>query len=718
MEQEEAIGEEGRSSPVQKRQRTGDQLENCFGIPSEVFRDLHRKGNADVWNFFLSFKKPVTYQHKGKTYTHVCVLCAETVAKNPNAKKNDWKVSLCSVQNSTNANAHMISKHKRNDYTKKLLESKMNKSTANVEEQHEGSLISKEVQKQKPAPNVFGASIWPKKRFEAFKGLICRRAIFDLIPFNSMKTQDAITMQSFAIPSDVIEKHGLPSVSYFENVLNGEFTIFTKLVTNLLLQNQQDFGSLPFMVTLHDMWESGSKKSILGVSNVFITRDFKLVSVATIFSEQPRGHSAAIVQHAMKTEFHQRYQLDLDKLTSSIISDTTPSATNVGKNHFEGAQEDCDMHVESLILKYGFGLLENTKKEESIQADGTLLKKTLIVTPGGPFLTGTRLIANLRKYHGYFNHAQRSEQLRSLQEMHLLPVIKPIKDNDTRIGGTIELFKCSILLRGAFDLFFMNYPDAAFINKHGLSLTDWNTICQMEGVGSLCGNMIKGFIQKEEIVTSSYAVLFQRRFESTMDKNVFKCLTLETPDVDCTLESQKRVSINLNTFTDDAKQCVIRIRAQLEIRNPMNKEAQKMAMFIDPRVNQLAPKVLLDLEYDDILTKTKMLHRRHYTQIMSSKSIAVNLEHPMETPVEEEEEEEYFSFPSASNTVASNETEAVVADSIFDTFLSYTVNWHDEYLRQNPKAKETTPDIYHEKRKGDYDPFKLYEKVLGLSNAR
>ena len=49
--------------------------------------------------------------------------------------------------------------------------------------------------------------------------------------------------------------------------------------------------------------------------------------------------------------------------------------------HLSATQEDCGMHVVSLVLGYGMGIKGNTKIKE-VNGDDKMKKVTEIVTPG------------------------------------------------------------------------------------------------------------------------------------------------------------------------------------------------------------------------------------------------------------------------------------------------------------------------------------------------
>ena len=57
------------------------------------------------------------------------------------------------------------------------------------------------------------------------------------------------------------------------------------------------------------------------------------------------------------------------------------------------------MHVTSLITAYGLGVKENVKTVSSIGPDGKQQKVKSIITPGGEFKDGERIMKTSRKLY-------------------------------------------------------------------------------------------------------------------------------------------------------------------------------------------------------------------------------------------------------------------------------------------------------------------------------
>ncbi len=59
-------------------------------------------------------------------------------------------------------------------------------------------------------------------------------------------------------------------------------------------------------------------------------------------------------------------------------------------------QDDCSMHVISLLLAYSIGMKENYKTNKVITKDGKEVKTRTIITPGGAFPFGSNTAERLR----------------------------------------------------------------------------------------------------------------------------------------------------------------------------------------------------------------------------------------------------------------------------------------------------------------------------------
>ncbi|KAG6966965.1 hypothetical protein JG687_00004542 [Phytophthora cactorum] len=79
------------------------------GIPDAVINFKGAETHDIVWDVIHTLQDPVTI--KGKTYTHICTLCAQT---------KSWKKALCICANTSNAKRH-IHRHAGHDIAEQEL---------------------------------------------------------------------------------------------------------------------------------------------------------------------------------------------------------------------------------------------------------------------------------------------------------------------------------------------------------------------------------------------------------------------------------------------------------------------------------------------------------------------------------------------------------------------------------------------------------------------
>ena len=90
-----------------------------------------------------------------------------------------------------------------------------------------------------------------------------------------------------------------------------------------------------------------------------------------------------------------------------LLEDTANAAQAVS-THLEANQEDCEMHIISLMLGYAFGVKENYETRNFDMKDGTKRSVRSVTTPGGPFPEGLALIKELKELVNYFSSSGKS----------------------------------------------------------------------------------------------------------------------------------------------------------------------------------------------------------------------------------------------------------------------------------------------------------------------
>ena len=106
--------------------RVAYDIDRC--LPATVNVNPITKTTAKVWNFFRSLEKPISeivpptkrvlgmnaHVSKTRTYVHLCVLCLKDVKMlGEDAHRESWAKALCRITNTSNAENHLKSRHRR-----------------------------------------------------------------------------------------------------------------------------------------------------------------------------------------------------------------------------------------------------------------------------------------------------------------------------------------------------------------------------------------------------------------------------------------------------------------------------------------------------------------------------------------------------------------------------------------------------------------------------
>ena len=154
-----------------------------------------------------------------------------------------------------------------------------------------------------------------------------------------------------------------------DTYLKGLSNIFLSMVsgiTKLTDSCRCDMGELGnWLAVVHDIWTSITKNGIIGSSIKITTSDMDTHIIATVLRKNNVSHSAASVADQLQQTYQDRYNIDLRKEAGHVTSDTTGSAHNVGAS-LEAYQNDCDMHVVSLVINYSLGWNENTRTRTDV----------------------------------------------------------------------------------------------------------------------------------------------------------------------------------------------------------------------------------------------------------------------------------------------------------------------------------------------------------------
>jgi hypothetical protein len=167
-----------------------------------------------------------------------------------------------------------------------------------------------------------------------------------------------------------------------------------------------------FVDVHHGIFQGPDGNTYLGASCSFI-HDFYLhiLSLHRTLNIKTHGseYNAEILENSLKAD----YVFDFPKNARTVVSDTMHAAIKVAKYFSEdGKQVNYEMHQLNTAMKYGFGLLENTRSTIFLDANGQQVKLpngklkrvSEIVTPGGTFPEGKELFKKLTSIATYFDH--------------------------------------------------------------------------------------------------------------------------------------------------------------------------------------------------------------------------------------------------------------------------------------------------------------------------
>ena len=159
----------------------------------------------------------------------------------------------------------------------------------------------------------------------------------------------------------------------------------------------------------------------------------------------------------------------------------------------DAEQVNCEMHQLNNAMKYGFGILENTRSTISVDENGLQIKLSSlkwkhvskIITPGGVFPQGKELIHKLISIATYFDHPQRFQRLKNVQEYNNVPVGFPSRPITTSVSSVHKLMTQSIFFywshKWLYDETKYYKDDEGFLKAFKyIKEEEWETILEVE----------------------------------------------------------------------------------------------------------------------------------------------------------------------------------------------------------------------------------------------
>ncbi len=201
----------------------------------------------------------------------------------------------------------------------------------------------------------------------------------------------------------------------------------------------------------------------LGLSLRFITSDMIPITVAAALLKMNSSHTSVNVADKLIDICNERYGVDLRVVASGGASDTANAARGV-QSVLGVEQDDCSMHVISLLLAYSIGMKENYKTDKVITKDGKEVKTRTIITPGGAFLFGCNTCKKLKDLANYFGSSPlRKEEFEKIKKGALLPMQSIKNPGETRVSSHITLLQTAMMNHYAMTLYAMQTSDQTFL---------------------------------------------------------------------------------------------------------------------------------------------------------------------------------------------------------------------------------------------------------------
>ena len=149
---------------------------------------------------------------------------------------------------------------------------------------------------------------------------------------------------------------------------------FTICVGTNILECEDCYLGMHFVDVHHDMFNWPDGNNYIGASWSFIY-DFYLHIVSlklTLNKKTPDSeYNAEILEYSLKADYH----FDLPNNTRTVVRYTTNDANKLADYFSEGAEQvNCEMHQLNSAMKYGSGMLENTRSTIAVDYNGLRIK--------------------------------------------------------------------------------------------------------------------------------------------------------------------------------------------------------------------------------------------------------------------------------------------------------------------------------------------------------
>ena len=657
------------------------QITHKLGVPTSI-QYTKCVGQSKVWNFFFALQKPYCKLEgspyakkrkgsptKSKTFSNLCLMCLRDLDdKAPNS--NAWKLALCNITNTSNAEKHLKNKHDDREEVIQFFD----QGKDNHPKQNEAIEAKRSVQ---GLPHLFRGM-----QDNTLRRRITRWLIYQNIPFN-VTQQEEFKEMIISVKGDYQQ---MARETFIEE-LHYEFKKFQDAVTCKLKEEEECIGHLPFLSISHDMWTTPASDNTLGVAIRFITKEFDIFHLSCALIKNNESHSAHVNASKMRDMFITRFKLDIDKSARYITSDTASAARAVADEFDETDQVDCELHLINLILEYGIGLRENTSTKQGLKT---------VVTPGGALPEGKKIIKTMRKIADFVNTPQRKEELEKIQKFYALPIGRPRIDGTTRIAYSITLIRTILFHYASLNKLTEKFETFDLLWS-SITADEWSFVQEIEAV---CSNLASYALSEaqNDVTGSARKVFYRSVCEKFLSKQSFKVLIIEnSPDPINTMSDMRREVKKLDYFTAFGKTCLNRLKAQVDQRIGNLNSNDCMPVFLDPVTKAFATNIFQgdNKLYSEAL---KLAYREHlivYRSMFKKQDTKVNVqcninEDLMSEVVESNSDDDDFDIvlESVSNNDFNDEEEELKksADAIFRDWLERKVDYK-EFLYDEVEKK-------------------------------
>ncbi|GMF80514.1 unnamed protein product [Phytophthora fragariaefolia] len=622
--------------------------EPTHGVPSHITHKRPDKAIDPVWDFIHVLGEPV--MHRGSTYTHIYLLCLQ---------RKTWKLSLCRAANASNAKSHLVSSHKDHEMAVPERQHRVQRAdrykvqvATKPETKPETKLPVSQVptgQVEKPVKRQ--KTLWKAAVTQhQISGHIARWLIRDGLAHNVVTTP---AFRDFLIGVTGDPNVTIPARETYNDIVDNHFEQFTGDVTEMLIEEFEDLDETPFMTVSHDLWTNSAKNSIVAVSEE--------------------------VSKLMDKQLKARYGLDMEKMARFTISDTAPAALKVSRQFDTTLQTDCAMHALNLCIGYGIGLKENVRNVYKLDPKTQIYAKTrVVVTEGGAFPEGGKIIRKLRALNNFFANKspERAASLIEVHKFHKLPQLAPLVDVDVRVTSTIKLFQRSIVNYPAFQTFFQN-ADVSKDEKHvfnRISSAEWELVVQMEAIMQRVAELALVESQSDTMLASA-----------RMNSYKFSSYCLNGPrDPETNEKNFPRTQMKLNHLSELGQRCIKRTLHQIAERLLKPSVPMAMALLLGPRTKPAAKTFLRIPDTTDAGLYANDEHENNavaFTSTLAQSDGNNSSENESELSFGDE-----VSQPATETTAEA--TLNTKADALLDEWLNFRADWAEVAKLEFPTKVE------------------------------